>query len=300
MGRLRSSWSSRLYCSLSALLDPKGGVQRRNDAVLDRQTQREDALARMGRELEQANSALLAAQLAENQAVQSLAVVAHELRSPICSIRNAMTILLRASPADTSRAWSIIERQIGEMTRMVDDLMDLSRANTGKLTLVLEPVCLRSIVERASANCASALNRRRQRLLIGGAGLDEALNADPLRLLQILGNLLDNASKYSPDCNAIHLDVQALEGHVRLSVTDRGIGISADALGCIFEPFSQEARAASFDRSGLGVGLALVRDLVEAHGGTVSAHSDGVGRGASFVVTFPCCDRLLRGAPRPW
>jgi signal transduction histidine kinase len=181
----------------------------------------------------------------------------------------------------------IIDRQITQMSRLIDDLLDLSRANLGKFSLVLERVRLDEIVDRAVRACGPALEGRRQRLLVEGSAAGCEVSADPLRLLQILGNLLDNASKYSPEFNVIRLDVRAVDGQVVLSVTDHGIGIASDALPRIFEPFVQEERASVFDRTGLGVGLAVVRDLVEAHGGHVTASSDGIGRGARFVVTLP-------------
>jgi signal transduction histidine kinase len=152
----------------------------------------------------------------------------------------------------------------------------------------METVRLDEIIDRAVHASHPALEGRCQRLLLAGDAAGCEVSADPLRLLQILGNLLDNASKYSPDFNVIHLDVCVVAGRVVLSVTDYGIGIASDALARIFDPFVQEARASKFVRSGLGVGLAVVRDLVEAHGGSVTASSDGIGCGARFVVALPC------------
>ena len=237
----------------------------------------------------QAQATEEASERARDRSVHMLAVVAHELRGPLGPMRNAAAVLGCERPVDAHRARLIIERQIAVMSRMIDDLLDLSRANSGKLGLVREQVRLDEIIDRAVEACAAALGRRRQRLLVSGSASGYELNADPLRLLQILGNLLENASKYSPVCNAIYLDIHVLESCVTLIVRDHGIGIPKEALGRIFEPFTQESRAAAFDRSGLGVGLAVVRELVEAHGGTIVVNSEGIGHGACFVVNLPRC-----------
>jgi signal transduction histidine kinase len=228
-----------------------------------------------------------ASDLARSRYVRMLAFVAHELRNPLGPMRNAVAAISCERPEEIHRARLIIDRQITQMSRLIDDLMDLSRANLGKFGLELERVRLDEIVDRAVRGCGPALERRSQRVLVAGNAAGCEVSGDPLRLLQILGNLLDNASKYSPEFNVIHLDVRAVDSQVVLSVTDHGIGIASEALGRIFEPFVQEARACGVDRSGLGVGLAVVRDLVEAHGGRVTASSDGIGRGARFVVAFP-------------
>lgn len=241
----------------------------------------QDQAARHARALEEASD------LARNRYVRMLAIVAHELRNPLGPMRHAVAAISCERPEEVHRARLIIDRQITQMSRLIDDLMDLSRANLGKFSLVLERVRLDEIVDRAVRACAPVLEGRSQRLLVAGNAASCEVSADPLRLLQILGNLLDNASKYSPDFNVIHLDVRAVDSLVVLSVTDYGIGIASEALGRIFEPFAQEPRASEFDRSGLGVGLAVVRDLVEAHGGSVTATSDGIGRGARFVVALP-------------
>jgi signal transduction histidine kinase len=236
---------------------------------------------------EQAPPTEEATDLSLGRYVRVLAVVAHELRSPLGPMRNAAAAISHGRPDDLLRARAIIDRQISQMSRLIDDLMDLSRARLGKFRVVMERVRLDEIVDRAASACRPALEGRGQRLLVAGNSAGCELSADPLRLLQILGNLLDNASKYSPDSNVIQLDVRAMDRYVTLSITDSGIGISSEALGRIFEPFVQEARASALDRSGFGIGLAVVRDLVEAHGGSVTASSDGVGQGSRFVVALP-------------
>lgn len=247
----------------------------------------DDTLARMNSAAENAHATAPAIETARVHPTHLLALVAHELRNPLGSIRNAATILDLKRPDDVSRARLIIEQQIYQMSRMIDDLLDVSRASAGKLGLVLERVRLREVVERAIEAHAPALDRRSQRLLMSGSDTNCELNADPVRLQQVLCNLLGNASKYSFDGGCIRLEVNALECQVALSVSDDGIGISAEAIDHVFEPFMQEVRAASFNRAGLGLGLAVVRNLVEAHGGSVAASSDGIGHGARFVVTLP-------------
>ena len=233
----------------------------------------------------------LAADNARVDEIRRLAVVAHELRSPLAPMRNAVAILGCGRPQDTQRVRLILERQIAHMSRMIEDLIDVSRTSTGKLTIAMERVSLPEIVEQAREACAPELARRGQRLLIDGLSLAQDVMADPGRLLQMLGNLLGNASKYSPDGKDIRLELSSQEGHVAMKVSDEGIGISADALAHVFVPFMQESRASNFNRSGLGVGLGVVRELVEAHGGTVTARSAGVGRGASFTITLARCSQ---------
>jgi signal transduction histidine kinase len=265
-------------------------IRTESKALAELRRDLEEALERLQNAIDHGKAVEHAAELARARHVHLLAVVAHELRNPLAPMRQAAAILGCAQPGEALRARLIIERQIAQMSRMIDDLMDMSRASVGKLSLALEKVRLQDIVEHAAASCKPAFDRRRQRLLVTARAPAVQLLADPARLLQILVNLLDNASIFSPDCSAVYLEIQALERSVSIGVTDRGIGISSDALGRIFEPFMQEARAATFDRSGLGVGLAVVRELVEAHGGHVTVSSEGIGRGTCFVVTLPCGD----------
>jgi signal transduction histidine kinase len=150
---------------------------------------------------------------------------------------------------------------------------------------------LEDCIELAVATCHPALQKRRQRLEIRGLGSGCPLQADPVRLTQILTNLLDNASKYSAQGQVIHLEMRILADTVEMAITDTGIGIAAAALATVFEPFTQSAHAVVFNASGLGIGLAVVRELVQAHGGHVVVSSEGVGRGSRFVVTLPLAQR---------
>lgn len=219
--------------------------------------------------------------------MEVLAFIAHELRNPLAPIRTAAGILGRGRPEDVVAVRTIIERQVGQMSRLIDDLLDVSRASTGKLRLMLAPVRLEDIVARAIEAAEPAMAARGQQLDVTGLDHSVHLNADGTRLIQVLSNLLDNASKYSPKGQQIQLNVRCLEYSVELSVIDRGIGISIHAMRRIFDAFNQELHAVGFDATGLGIGLAVVRDVVEAHGGRVTAFSEGLGYGSRFVVTLP-------------
>jgi len=247
----------------------------------------QQALARASEALGQVQAMALAVDDARSDEVRRLAVVAHELRNPLGPIRNAAAILQCGRPEDAPRVQAIIERQVFNMSRMIDDLVDVSRSRTGKLTLKLEKVWLNELVEQARDACAPALRNRGQRLRVDARAPDCGMTADPLRLLQILANLLGNASKYSPDGKEIRLETRLFDGCLVIGVSDDGIGIASEALPHVFEPFMQERRAASLDRTGLGVGLSVVRELVEAHGGTVAVGSAGVDQGTTFLVTLP-------------
>jgi len=229
----------------------------------------------------------LAAAAVRARQMEFVAFVAHELRGPLAPIRTATSVLSQGRPEDIVAMRTIIERQVAHMSRMIDDLLDVSRASTGKLRLVPGHVDIDDVVAQAVENAAPAIARRGQRLEI--AGLDDAgdLVGDLLRLVQVLSNLLDNASKYSPDGQTIQLDIRGLADAIELSVIDSGIGLSSQALKNVFDPFAQQAHAVGFNPTGLGIGLAVVRDVVEAHGGRVTASSAGLGHGSRFVVTLP-------------
>lgn len=248
-------------------------------------------------QLQEANERLLLAALeaqtlqahaeaAQRRQADSLAMVAHELLNPLQPIRFAVE-MLRRPIADVGRVRKMIERQVGHLMRLIDDLLDVSRAETGKLRLVRESVDLTSLVEAATDACRPAMSRRQQKFSTVTSDEPLHLMGDPVRLLQILSNLLDNASKYTPQGGSIRLTVEASDAEVRLVVKDDGIGITPQALPHIFAPFVQEPHAVGFNGTGLGIGLAVVRELVESHGGTVVAHSAGTGLGSEFVVCLP-------------
>jgi len=181
----------------------------------------------------------------------------------------------------------MIERQVAHMSRLVGDLLDVSRVNTGKLRLERRLVDLRDIIDAAVAACRPSMDARLQHFTVQMSPVALDVYGDPVRLAQILSNLLDNASKYSMEGADIGLSAMQAEGCIAITVSDTGIGMSAHVLGTIFEPFVQDAAAIEFNGTGLGIGLTVVRELVAAHGGTIVARSAGAGSGSVFIVTLP-------------
>lgn len=249
-------------------------------------------------QLREANAALVlaaltaqdlqaAAERAQRQQKEFLAVMAHELRNPLTSIRLASTMLVQSDTGDPVRMQAIIEREVTRMARVVSDLLDISRANTGKLRLERRVVDLAEIVDAAVDACRPAMDMRLQRFAVQTPSQALALDVDPVRLVQVLSNLLDNASKYTPEGGEIGLAVAIVGDTVEMTVSDSGIGISAEALPEVFDPFVQDGHAIGFNGNGLGIGLTVVRELVEAHGGSVTVTSAGIGQGSRFVVSLP-------------
>ena len=249
-------------------------------------------------QLREANTALVMAALdaqtlqaaAERllgQQKEALAVVAHELRTPLTPIRLATDMLGRVRPDEMQRYQTIIENEIEHMVAVINDLLDVSRAETGKLRIVRQTVDLGRVVAAAVEACRPAMDGRGQHFSIEVPAQAIKLDADPVRLVQILRNLLDNASKYTPASGEIALSVAVVGESAVIRVSDNGIGITAAALGNVFEPFTQEVHAMRFNGVGLGLGLAVVRQLVAAHGGSVMASSKGLGHGSQFVATLP-------------
>lgn len=228
-----------------------------------------------------------AAERAQRQQKEFLAVMAHELRNPLTSIRLASTMLAQSGTGDPARMQAIIEREVTHMARVVSDLLDISRANTGKLRLERRVVDLAGIIDSAVDSCRPAMDMRLQRLKVQLPPRAISVDGDPVRLVQVLSNLFDNASKYTPEGGDIDLAVVMVDDAVEMTVSDSGIGISAEALLDVFEPFVQDRHAIGFNGVGLGIGLTVVRELVEAHGGSVVATSAGVGQGSRFVVRLP-------------
>ena len=224
-----------------------------------------------------------------------LSMVAHELRNPLNPIRIAADLLQHASGDDglLARVQVMLRRQVTHLTRLVDDLVDGTRANTGKFRLECGSVSLRDVLDPVIAAIRPAMAERQQTLASQLPQAALTVHADPVRLTQVFANLLDNASKYSTLGGRISLELSG-DGHVAsLRVTDDGIGITAQALPHIFDLFVQEPHARAHSGQGLGIGLAIVRELVESHGGTIHASSAGLGLGSQFVVTLP----MLSGAP---
>jgi PAS domain S-box-containing protein len=217
-----------------------------------------------------------------------IAILAHELRNPLAPVRNAARYLkLKAPPQpDLQRAVDMVERQVAQMSRLIDDLLDVSRISRGMLELRRERVSCEEVVEAAIDVCRDDINAKGHRLQVSMPSAAIELEADRERLVQILSNLIGNATKYTPAGGDIAVTVGAAEHVLRVSVRDNGIGIPPEKLTEIFDLFARVDR--TFDRQdGLGIGLTLVRQLVELHGGAIQARSAGVGHGSEFVLELP-------------
>jgi signal transduction histidine kinase len=219
-----------------------------------------------------------------------LATLAHELRNPLAPIRNSVAIMRLAGddPAATTNAREIIERQVTNMVRLVDDLLDLSRISLGKIKLQLERLEIDNILQSAIEISYPLINNSNHRLILE-AGEFGALcvRGDLVRLNQVISNLLNNAAKYTPDGGTIWLTVERDQSDILIHVKDDGIGIPPAMLPRVFEMFTQIDRSLNRAQGGLGIGLSLVRKIVEMHGGSISAVSDGDGSGSDFAVRLP-------------
>jgi len=230
-----------------------------------------------------------AAELAQRRQTRFLAMLAHELRNPLTPIRTAAMLLGRLQTDEPllPRVQAVIERQVQHMSRMLDDLFDVSRINTGKLRMECQAIEMVDIIDAAVDACRPAMDTRLQHFRAQVPSRSLEVQGDPVRLAQILSNLLDNASKYTQNGGEIGLSVVVVNDALVMTVSDSGIGITAEALPTIFDPFVQDAHATGFNGDGLGIGLTVVRELVEAHHGKVVAQSAGSGHGSQFVVTLP-------------
>jgi signal transduction histidine kinase len=231
----------------------------------------------------------LAVATANHRKLEFLAVLAHELRNPLASIHYAACLLdgsAGESPLARQRAQALIERQVQRMTQLVDDLLDVSRVTLGRLQLQRERIDLRLVVGRAIETLEPAIQERHHRLTAALPDAPVWLQGDPGRLEQVFVNLLANAAKYTHTGGELAVRMHSHDGQAIVRVRDSGIGIVAEALPHIFDLFEQ-AEAARTRTGGLGIGLALARDLVESHGGTVMAESAGLGQGSEFTVCLP-------------
>jgi PAS domain S-box-containing protein len=239
---------------------------------------------------------------ADRRKDEFLAMLAHELRNPLAPIGTAAQ-LLRLAPGDVDRvgqAAEVIARQVGHMTQMVDDLLDVSRVTRGLVQLEREPVELRSIMAAAIEQAEPLLQARHHSLVTESPGSEAIVLGDRNRLVQVVSNLLHNAAKYTPPGGRITLSIAASTDGVEIRVCDNGIGMDEGLVPQVFDLFTQAERTPDRSQGGLGIGLALVRSLVHMHGGRVSAHSAGAGQGSTFVVNLPHADtRRMPAEERP-
>jgi PAS domain S-box-containing protein len=224
-----------------------------------------------------------------------LAILAHELRNPLAPIRSAVEILrhtdLRHNPTG-SYATEIIGRQVGNLIRLVDDLLDINRINQGKVTLERVRIDMRDVVDQAVEICRPLLNSRRHQYYLSLPDEPVHVNGDAVRLSQVVVNVLTNAANYTQPGGRIDVALAAEGNNAVVRVTDNGIGISPEMLSRIFEPYQQASRSRERTTGGLGLGLTVCRRLIEMHGGTVEVHSEGLGRGSQFVVRLALAEPL--------
>ena len=240
---------------------------------------------------EQLNSMREAAEAANRAKDEFLAMLGHELRNPLSPILTALQLMKLQGPQGAERARDVIERQVTHLTRLVDDLLDVSRIARGKVELKREVVELAEVVAKAIEMASPLLEQRNHSLTVDVPRHGLSVNADPTRLGQVVSNLLTNAAKYPPAAGRITVRARAEGGEVVLSIQDTGIGIAPDVLPRIFEMFVQDSQASDRALGGLGLGLTIVRNLIERHGGSVSVRSEGPGKGSEFVVRLPRVER---------
>jgi PAS domain S-box-containing protein len=236
---------------------------------------------------------------ADRRKDEFLAMLAHELRNPLAPIRNALMILEHADEDRETRVWArgIIDRQSRHLTSLVDDLLDVSRITRGKITLTKGPLAVASLLNTAVESSRPLLEAARHHLEMRLPGAPLHVEGDPTRLAQVVLNLLNNAAKYTPEGGEVHLVADREGDWCRISVRDNGEGIAPEMLPHVFDLFTQANRSLDRAQGGLGVGLTLVKRLVEMHGGTVEAHSDGPNQGSEFVVRLPLLADFENGGP---
>ena len=237
--------------------------------------------------LEQVDGLRKAAENANRAKDEFLAMLGHELRNPLSPIVTALQLMKLQGPDESERARAVIERQVTHLTRLVDDLLDVSRIARGKVELKADLVEISEVVAKAIEMASPLLEQRNHTLAVQVPRRGLLVDADITRLSQVISNLLTNAAKYTPSGGHITIRGEAIDNEVILRVRDTGIGITPDVLPHIFDLFVQERQAIDRAQGGLGIGLTIVRNLVERHGGTVHVESEGQGRGSEFTIRLP-------------
>jgi PAS domain S-box-containing protein len=259
-------------------------------------------LLAVSRDVTEAREREQALRESDRQKDNFIATLAHELRNPLAPIRNALTLMRHKDILEPQLIWGrdVIDRQITQMTRLLEDLLDISRITRSKLTLQCEELQLAEVIEQAIEVARPALDEAGHSFDVELPGSPIPLYADATRLAQVISNLLINAAKYTPPPGKISLTARMDASDVVLVVRDTGIGIAPEHLSRVFEMFSQIPSSKGHAHGGLGIGLALARGLVELHGGSLSAHSQGLGKGSEFLVRLPLAattsnDRVAAG-----
>jgi len=261
--------------------DERGGYSKLHGCTVDVTPvkEAEDKLLKLNAELRDA----------DRRKDEFVATLAHELRNPLAPIRNAVRLLQAHGPQDTELVWAraVIDRQAAHMTRLLEDLLDVSRIAQGKLELRRTLVPLASVLESAMETSRPAIETGAHRVEVKLPASPVYVDADAVRLAQVFGNLLTNAAKYTPQGGHIVVDVREDGRTVTVAIRDNGIGIEPEMLGKLFQIFTQAAPAMQRAQGGLGIGLSLVRGLVELHGGRIEAKSAGAQKGSEFIVHLP-------------
>ena len=238
-----------------------------------------------------------AAEAALQRQLQALTVLAHELRNGLTPIQAAADVIDRRGTIDDvlmAKLHGVIDRNVKHLSRLIADILDGSRVGSGQFRLDRRSVNLIDVVRQAVASCQPTVMLRSQSTQVNAAAEELMVLGDPVRLTQVFVNLLDNASKYSPTGGSIQIAIAERAGIAQITFSDDGIGMGADILPHVFDLFFREADQADSGPSGLGVGLAVVQELVEAHGGTVSAQSAGRAQGSKFTVRLPLNSSSIR------
>jgi two-component system, sensor histidine kinase len=259
------------------------------DEVQRRAVAREQANTELQKQIEVREAAEAALREADRRKDEFLATLAHELRNPLTPIRHAVKLMDGDAASESQRRWArdVIGRQLQRMALMLDDLLEVSRITQGRLELKTEVVDLGAIVNTAVETARPLIEAKQQELNISVPAQTVRITADPLRISQSISNLLTNAAKYTDANGTISLSVQLLPQEITISVKDDGIGLEPQAIPRVFEMFSQVKSAIDRSEGGLGIGLALVKGMIQLHGGQVEATSPGAGRGSQFTIHLP-------------
>jgi PAS domain S-box-containing protein len=253
--------------------------KRYEEGIIQLNAQLEERIANRTAELENAN----------RRKDEFLAVLSHELRNPLAPIRTAAQLLASPKIGAQQLQWvqEVVSRQVQHLAWLLDDLLDMARITQGKFELKRERVALISIIDAAVEEARPQIEAKHHSLIVSLPTESPHLDADPVRLSQVVSNLLTNAAKYTDAGGRIELSASVQDSTLRLAVKDNGIGLSPDSIDSIFTMFSQVKNSLNRTEGGLGIGLALIKGLVTLHGGTVEAHSDGLGHGSEFAVYLP-------------
>jgi signal transduction histidine kinase len=278
-----------LYCQRRELQRLNRSLAEANTTL---QAEKAQELERVNQNLEQANAAL---RDADRHKDEFIAILAHELRNPLAPIRSAIDMMSLMPLDHPQLRWAreVIDRQTTHLSRLVDDLLDVSRISRGTIKLNKELLTVRTILDRSIEAAQPIISAHSHQLQIDCTVDDAVVEGDPTRLIQILSNLLNNAAKYMQTSGTIRLRAGVDDSHVVFAVKDSGIGLTSEALPKLFNLFSRVHGVSDKAPSGLGIGLALVRQLVELHGGTVSATSAGLNHGSEFTVKLPLSPSIL-------